>query len=60
MDDDDLKVKPALRWEDVEAGFNGSRGLRRHDSSGSMSIHSVRTRREVDPAIALPIQYRTV
>ncbi|KAK5627857.1 hypothetical protein RRF57_003572 [Xylaria bambusicola] len=58
MDDDDLKVKPALRWEDVEAGSRGDRGLPRRNSS--LSIHSVRTRREVDPAIALPIQYRTL
>ncbi|KAJ3567702.1 hypothetical protein NPX13_g6677 [Xylaria arbuscula] len=60
MDDDDLKAKPALRWDDVEAGSHGGRGLRRRDSTGSMSIRSVRTRREVDPAVALPIQYRTV
>ncbi|KAI0526203.1 hypothetical protein F5B22DRAFT_147051 [Xylaria bambusicola] len=60
MDDDDLEIKPALRWEDVEAASRGGRGLTRRDSNGSMSIHSVRTRREVDPAIALPIQYRTL
>ncbi|KAI1079733.1 Na,H/K antiporter P-type ATPase [Whalleya microplaca] len=48
-----------VRWEDEEAA-RPARGLRRTHSSGSMSIHSVRSRREVDPSIALPIQYRTV
>ncbi|KAI0431171.1 hypothetical protein F5Y09DRAFT_355238 [Xylaria sp. FL1042] len=60
MDDDGLQIKPVVRWEDVEAGPRGGGGLRRRDSTGSMSIRSVRSRREVDPAVALPIQYRTV
>ncbi|KAI0967308.1 hypothetical protein F4678DRAFT_249043 [Xylaria arbuscula] len=60
MDDDELQIKPNLRWEDVEVGSHGGRGLRRRDSTGSMSIRSVRSRREVDPAIALPIEYRTL
>ncbi|KAK9423576.1 putative Cation-transporting P-type ATPase N-terminal domain-containing protein [Seiridium unicorne] len=57
----DLKQSAAerIRWEDAEAA-RPSRDLRRAHSRGSMSIHSVRSRREVDPAIALPIQYRTV
>ncbi|KAI6086775.1 Na,H/K antiporter P-type ATPase [Hypoxylon rubiginosum] len=57
MDDPDLKQ--SVRWEDEEIA-RPSRGLRRAHSSGSMSIRSVRSRREVDPSIALPIQYRTV
>jgi sodium/potassium-transporting ATPase subunit alpha len=52
-------VAERIRWEDAEAGRQ-SRDLRRTHSRGSMSIHSVRSRREVDPSIALPIQYRTV
>ncbi|KAI1372551.1 Na,H/K antiporter P-type ATPase [Hypoxylon crocopeplum] len=56
---DDLELKPGLRWEDEEVG-RPSRGLRRAHSSGSMSIRSVHSRREVDPSIILPIQYRTV
>ncbi|KAI1289056.1 hypothetical protein F5Y03DRAFT_404136 [Xylaria venustula] len=60
MDEDELQIKPNLRWEDVEAGSRRGRGLRRQDSTGSMSIRSVRSRREVDPAIALPIEYRTL
>ena len=35
-------------------------GLQRSRSRGSMSIHSVRSNSGVDPAAALPIQYRTV
>ncbi|TGJ78132.1 hypothetical protein E0Z10_g10631 [Xylaria hypoxylon] len=58
--DDELDFKPGVHWEDVEGGFHADRNLRRRDSTGSMSIRSVRSRREVDPAIALPIQYRTV
>ncbi|KAH6646966.1 Na,H/K antiporter P-type ATPase [Truncatella angustata] len=60
IDEPDLKhsVAERIRWEDEEAAR--PRGLRRTHSRGSMSIHSVRSRREVDPSIALPIQYRTV
>ncbi|KAK6222710.1 hypothetical protein LQW54_000891 [Pestalotiopsis sp. IQ-011] len=62
MDEPDLKQGAALeriRWDDAETGLP-ARELRRTHSRGSMSIHSVRSRREVDPSIALPIQYRTV
>ncbi|GAW12866.1 hypothetical protein ANO14919_022370 [Xylariales sp. No.14919] len=58
--DDEADIKPAVRWEDVEAGSRVGRGLHRRDSTGSMSIRSVRSRREIDPAVALPIQYRTL
>lgn len=57
MDEPDLKH--GVKWDDEEA-VRPSRGLRRAQSSGSMSIRSVRSRREVDPSIILPIQYRTV
>lgn len=59
----DLKHPAAdrVRWDDEEAARpTCPGGLRRTLSNGSMSIRSVRTRREVDPAVALPIQYRTV
>lgn len=59
MDEPGLDLKHGVRWHDEEAGQR-SRGLHRARSTGSMSIHSVRSRREVDPSIALPIQYRTV
>lgn len=58
--DDEPELKSAVRWDDVEAGARAGRGLRRRDSIGSMSIRSIRSRREVDPSIALPIQYRTL
>ncbi|KAI0402196.1 hypothetical protein F4802DRAFT_379102 [Xylaria palmicola] len=61
MDDEELDIKSAVRWEDVEEGSRPSRPhRRRRDSVGSLSIRSVRSRREVNPAVALPIQYRTV
>ncbi|KAL2135335.1 hypothetical protein VTI74DRAFT_8988 [Chaetomium olivicolor] len=55
-----------LRWrlEDLEGQQSqpttASPGLTRARSRGSMSIHSVRSNSGVDPAAALPIQYRTV
>lgn len=57
MDEPDSKL--GVKWEDEEMG-RPARGLRRTHSSGSMSIRSARSRREVDPSILLPIQYRTV
>lgn len=57
MDEPDSKL--GVKWEDEEIG-RPARGLRRTHSSGSMSIRSARSRREVDPSILLPIQYRTV
>ncbi|XDG04654.1 hypothetical protein ABKA04_004269 [Annulohypoxylon sp. FPYF3050] len=56
--DDPGPSKHGIKW-DEEAG-RPQRGLRRTHSTGSMSIRSARSRREVDPSIALPIQYRTV
>ncbi|KAI0438502.1 hypothetical protein F4803DRAFT_534888 [Xylaria telfairii] len=59
--DDEPDSKPVLRWNDAEAGSHAVRHhTRRRNSTGSMSIRSVRSRREVDPAVALPIQYRTL
>ncbi|KAK7754293.1 hypothetical protein SLS62_003586 [Diatrype stigma] len=60
MDDaDDLKKGPTerVRWHDEEAArpSRGDDAPRR-----SMSISSIRTRREVDLSVTLPIHYRTV
>ena len=54
-----------VRWrlEDLEGqqGQTVTRPtLQRARSRGSMSIHSLRSNSGVDPAAALPIQYRTV
>ncbi|ORY59095.1 putative H /K ATPase alpha subunit [Pseudomassariella vexata] len=66
MDETELKQPPIdrnIRWGDEEAAttrpYRGST-LRRTNSTGSLSIHSVRSRREVEPGVILPIQYRTV
>src|SRR4051812_8154175 len=66
MEPDLEKSAPAdrIRWHDQQqqqqaAGPSRRPSLHRTHSAGSMSIHSVRTR-QVDPNIALPIQYRTV
>lgn len=61
MDEPYLKesVPDRVRWGDEEAA-RPTRGLRRTHSSGSMSIRSVRSRRDADPSLVLPIQYRTV
>ncbi|KAI1119235.1 hypothetical protein F5Y14DRAFT_126985 [Nemania sp. NC0429] len=60
MDDGEHDFKKGLRWEDEEAGAHASPRLRRRDSTGSMSIRSLQSRREVDPAVAVPIEYRTL
>ncbi|KAK3937704.1 putative type IIC NA+/K+/H+-transporting ATPase [Diplogelasinospora grovesii] len=58
-----------IRWQDVdvEAGNGGRSGpatgrpaLSRQHSSGSLSIHSVRSASAIDPSAALQIQYRTI
>lgn len=59
------KYGQGVRWrlEDLEGQPDQTTirpGLRRALSRGSMSIHSVRSHVAVDPAAALPIQYRTV
>ncbi|KAI9829584.1 MAG: hypothetical protein M1819_006089 [Sarea resinae] len=60
--DEDLdlsKGPPRIHYdEDVEAG--PSRRTTRRASGDTESIHSLSRRRSVDPAIALPIQYRTI
>lgn len=56
---DELKKGPTerVRWHDEEA----ARPSRGDDvPRRSMSISSIRTRREVDPSVTLPIHYRTV
>ncbi|KAK8125652.1 uncharacterized protein PG998_001411 [Apiospora kogelbergensis] len=62
MDEENLK-SPAvdrIRFDDGETSRPARGPLRRAHSSGSMSIRSVRSRREVEPAVLLPVQYRTV
>jgi len=55
------KSAPAdrVRWRDQQSARQERPSLHRTHSAGSLSIHSVRSR-QVDPNIALPIQYRTV
>ncbi|KAB5583399.1 putative H /K ATPase alpha subunit [Coniochaeta sp. 2T2.1] len=63
------KSTPAdrIRWQDSQHARRGrtrdrgqpSSSMPRSHSAGSMSIHSVRSR-QVEPNVALPIQYRTV
>ncbi|KAK8042148.1 hypothetical protein PG993_006671 [Apiospora rasikravindrae] len=62
MDEENLKSPAAdrIRFDDGEASRPVRGNLRRTHSNGSMSIRSVRSRREVEPAILLPVQYRTV
>lgn len=62
MDDsEEIKKMPAerVRWQDEEAA-RPPRGETLRRSMSSMSITSIRTRREVDPTVTLPIHYRTV
>jgi sodium/potassium-transporting ATPase subunit alpha len=48
-----------IQWTDVEAASRPRPELRR--SNSNISINSMRSRRgSIDPASALPIQYRTV
>jgi hypothetical protein len=56
-----------VRWDDEEMGQPPRRSLmghrpslRRVASTESMAIKRVSSRNQVDPAITLPIQYRTV
>jgi sodium/potassium-transporting ATPase subunit alpha len=65
MDESELKQSATerIRWDDEEAArpdrILGS-NLNRRGSVGSFSIRSGRSRREIDPSTALPVQYRTV
>lgn len=52
-----------IRWRDEEQGRGrglSRRRMSRASSADSLAIRSIHSRREVDPAITLPIQYRTV
>lgn len=52
-----------IRWRDEEQGHQQVRyrpRLTRAGSNDSMAIRSIHSRAQVDPAITLPIQYRTV
>lgn len=49
-----------IHWTDVEAAEERTRPVL-HRSNSNISINSVHSRRgSIDPASALPIQYRTV
>ncbi|KAJ8122867.1 hypothetical protein ONZ43_g1046 [Nemania bipapillata] len=58
--DDEHDIRKGVHWQDEEAGTHAAPRLSRRDSIGSMSIRSLQSRREIDPAIALPIEFRTV
>ncbi|KND90695.1 Sodium/potassium-transporting ATPase subunit alpha-1 [Tolypocladium ophioglossoides CBS 100239] len=52
-----------VRWRDEEQGapHRPSRpSLHRANSADSLAIHGINSRTPVDPAVSLPIQYRTV
>ncbi|KAK5995373.1 Sodium/potassium-transporting ATPase subunit alpha-A [Cladobotryum mycophilum] len=52
-----------VRWQDEEqaqATRNPRLSLSRRNSADSLAIRSIHSRGPVDPAVALPIQYRTV
>lgn len=51
-----------IRWHDEEQGHQRTRSrprLSRANSTDSMAIRSI-SRAQVDPAVTLPIHYRTV
>ena len=61
--DAELAANERIRWRDEEQGRGRAlsrRRMSRGTSADSMAIRSIHSRREVDPAITLPIQYRTV
>lgn len=58
--DDDLDIRKGVHWDDEEAGARAAPRLSRRDSIGSMSIRSFQSRREIDPALAVPIEFRTL
>ncbi|KAI0105307.1 hypothetical protein GGR51DRAFT_520304 [Nemania sp. FL0031] len=58
--DDELDIRKGVRWQDEEADPRGPPKLSRRDSMGSMSIRSLQSRREIDPALAVPIEFRTL
>jgi len=61
MAEEQTKATGRIRWHDEEAGTRGRPSIRREASQGSLSIRSAHSRaNSVDPATALPIQYRTV
>ncbi|KAF4595445.1 ATPase, P-type, transmembrane domain protein [Ophiocordyceps camponoti-floridani] len=61
----DKAAADRIRWGDVEQGrsrsrHRSSRPLSRTNSVESLAIRSIHSRGQVDPALTLPIQYRTV
>lgn len=60
---DNAHTGDRIRWGDEESGHQRGRPLQRlnrADSNDSMAIRSIHSRTRVDPAVTLPIQYRTV
>ncbi|ODA76999.1 hypothetical protein RJ55_07516 [Drechmeria coniospora] len=66
MSSDDKAAEPQeaerIRWDDEEQGRRrrSRTSLSRVNSSDSLAIRAVQSRGAVDPALTLPIQYRTV
>lgn len=58
--EDEKQKASRIQWTDVEAAGPRPRP-ELHRSNSNISIHSMHSRRgSIDPASALPIQYRTV
>lgn len=58
--EDEKQKASRIQWTDVEAAASRPRPSL-HRSNSNLSIHSAHSRRgSIDPASALPIQYRTV
>jgi sodium/potassium-transporting ATPase subunit alpha len=60
--EDEKPSASRIQWEDVDVEAAGPRPRPPlHRSDSNISIHSLHSRRgSIDPASALPIQYRTV
>ena len=60
--EDEKQKASRIQWTDVDIEAAGSRPRPAlHRSNSNLSIHSIHSRRgSIDPASALPIQYRTV
>ncbi|PHH82147.1 hypothetical protein CDD82_6837 [Ophiocordyceps australis] len=61
----EAQVAERVRWGDEEQGRARTRSrsrtaLSRSSSADSLAIRSIQSRGPVDPAVTLPIQYRTV
>lgn len=54
------EVPTRVQWTDVDVEAGGRPRPDLHRSNSNISIHSAPRRGSIDPASALPIQYRTV